>query len=102
MRKLWICSAVMAAFIGFASGLAYAGDDDAGLEGLKTPARSERLDIFGAGMCHQCEWRPHAKMMAAQEQCGVAPDGKARVGVFECGRSPQCDTVCNFISCEGQ
>jgi hypothetical protein len=102
VRKHWICSVVMAAFVGFGPGLAFAGDDDAGLEGLKTPPRSERLDIFGAGMCHQCEWRPHAKMMAAQEQCGVAPDGKARVGVFECGRSPQCDTVCHFISCEGQ
>ncbi|MFN8998133.1 MAG: hypothetical protein ACK5YQ_06750, partial [Betaproteobacteria bacterium] len=38
--------------------------DDAAAEGVPNlPARSERLDIYGAGMCHTCEWRPRAKVM---------------------------------------
>jgi len=94
-------SALFASVVTCAAGLAHAGED-AGTDEPNLQPRSERLDIFGAGMCHQCEWRPRAKVMAAQEQCGVTADGKARVGVFECGRSPQCDPVCNFISCEGQ
>jgi hypothetical protein len=100
VRKHWMWSALLAGVVIFAAGAARAGEDAAGAE-IPQP-RSDRLDIFGAGMCHQCEWRPRAKVMAAQEQCGVAADGKARVGVFECGRSTQCDPVCNFISCEGQ
>jgi hypothetical protein len=100
MRKHRIWSALLAGAVICATGFAQAGEDAAGTENLQP--RSDRLDIFGAGMCHQCEWRPRARVRAAQEQCGVTADGKARVGVFECGRSPQCDPVCNFISCEGQ
>lgn len=87
---------------GFAFSLitqAQTADDPAG-DGLPLRARSDRLDVYGAGMCHQCEWRPHQKVMAAGEQCGVSTDGNPRPGVFECGRSPSCDPVCNFIQCE--
>ena len=81
------------------SPLAHAGTD-ADPSGLPpAPARSDRLDIFGAGMCHQCEWRPRAKVMAAAEQCGVGTDGLGNPGTFECGRTPACDTVCNFVRC---
>jgi len=100
VRMHWMWSVLLASAMFCATGAAHAVEDGSGTENLQP--RSDRLDIFGAGMCHQCEWRPRAKVMAAQEQCGVSADGKARVGVFECGRSPQCDPVCNFISCEGQ
>ncbi len=63
------------------------------------PARSERLDIYGAGMCHTCEWRPRAKGMAAAEQCGTEAGGAAKSGLFECGRNPACEPVCNFVRC---
>ncbi|MEO8039178.1 MAG: hypothetical protein ABI794_10445 [Betaproteobacteria bacterium] len=72
---------------------------DSGISKLPPP-RSERLDVFGAGMCHQCEWRPRAKLMAAPEQCGTDASGTAKLAVFECGRNPACDTVCNFVSCD--
>jgi hypothetical protein len=37
--------------------------------------------------------------MAAQEQCGMTPDGHPKVGVYECGFSPDCQRVCNFVRC---
>jgi hypothetical protein len=81
------------------SSLAYSASDT-DLNGLPPPpARSDRLDIFGAGMCHQCEWRPRAKVMAAAEECGVGADGVGNPATFECGRTPSCDTVCNFVRC---
>lgn len=77
-------------------------DSDPGVGGQSKlpPARSERLDIFGAGMCHQCEWRPRPKLMAAVEQCGTSADGTPKLATFECGRNPACDTVCHFVSCD--
>lgn len=74
-------------------------DDDAAVGLPSPPARSERLDIYGAGMCHTCEWRPHDKSMAAADQCGKGADGLPNVGVFECGRDPACEPVCNFVRC---
>lgn len=96
------------ALAALAGGLALAGgpasaessDDDAASP--KVSSRSDRLDIYGVGMCHQCEWRPRAKLMAAGDQCGLDGNGKPKAGLFECGRNPACDTVCNFVSCEGQ
>lgn len=99
MKKLLVWLA-LAAFVVPMSGAMAQSSDDAAADLPKPPARSGRLDIFGAGMCHQCEWRPRVKIMAAQEQCGVDANGKARSGAFECGRTPQCDPVCNFMSCE--
>jgi len=97
----WMWSALAAGVVSISLTLpAFAQSSDDAADLSKLQPRSDRLDIFGAGMCHQCEWRPRAKMMAALEQCGADSDGKVRVGVFECGRTPQCDPVCNFISCE--
>ncbi len=83
----------------FLAGPAFAQttDDAAGLP--TPPARSERLDIYGAGMCHTCEWRPHNKSMAAAGQCGSGADGGPNAGWFECGRNPACEPVCNFVRC---
>lgn len=67
----------------------------------RAPAdRSERLDIFGAGMCHTCEWRPRDSAKRAADQCGVGDDGLGRMALFECGRNPACEPVCNFVRCE--
>lgn len=82
------------------SGFARAESSEDASDLPKSLTRSDRLDIYGAGMCHQCEWRPHAKVMAAAEQCGTGTDGRANLATFECGRSPACDPVCNFIKCE--
>jgi len=96
-RFLLCCALVLAC----APALAQSEDDPAAGGISKLPsARSERLDTFGAGMCHQCEWRPRATLMAASEQCGTSTDGTAKLAVFECGRNPACDTVCNFVSCD--
>jgi len=99
MKRLFVgvCIAGALALSGSAFGQNEGGD--AG-DLPKAPARSDRLDIFGAGMCHQCEWRPRPKLMAAAEQCGEGADGKAKLAVFECGRNPACDNVCNFVRCE--
>lgn len=61
--------------------------------------RSESLELPGLTACHQCEWRPKPHEMAAPDQCGTAPDGKARIAEFECGFSQECDRVCNFVRC---
>lgn len=74
--------------------------DDAAADGVPRPAaRSERLDVYGAGMCHTCEWRPRATVKPAADQCGTAADGSINVGVYECGRNPQCEPTCNFVRC---
>jgi hypothetical protein len=93
---------VFALLLALAPGVHAQSDDDiAGGAQSKLPsARSERLDIYGVGMCHQCEWRPRPKLMAALEQCGAAADGTPKLATFECGRNPACDTVCNFVSCD--
>ena len=75
------------------------GDDTAAGNASSLPARSERLDIYGAGMCHTCEWRPRSKVMAAAERCGTEAGGAAKSGIFECGRNPACEPVCNFVRC---
>src|SRR5262245_27556965 len=61
--------------------------------------RQESLELPGLTACHQCEWRPHAHQQAAPEQCGTAADGRPKIGQFECGFSPDCERVCNFVRC---
>ena len=61
--------------------------------------RSESLELPGLTACHQCEWRPKPNEMAAPDQCGTAPNGKARIAEFECGFSQECERVCNFVRC---
>jgi hypothetical protein len=72
------------------------------LEGDKpraSVARQDSLEIPGLTACHQCEWRPKPHTKAAQEECGMTPDGTPRMGLFECGFSQECDRVCNFVRC---
>jgi hypothetical protein len=61
--------------------------------------RQETLELPGLTACHQCEWRPHPHQQAAPEQCGTTADGTPKVGQFECGFSPDCERVCNFVMC---
>jgi hypothetical protein len=61
--------------------------------------RSDSLEIPGVTACHQCEWRPKPNNMAAGDQCGVGPDGTAKLAEFECGFSEDCQRVCNFVRC---
>ena len=63
-------------------------------------ARSESLELPGltAG-CHICEWRPKLNQMPAGEECGVADSGAARIGLFECGFSQDCQRECHFLHC---
>lgn len=61
--------------------------------------RSETLEIPGLTACHQCEWRPKPNERPAAEQCGVGADGKGFIAEFECGFSPDCERVCNFVRC---
>ena len=92
-------SSMLLAAVVFASPV-FAQSDDAAADALiKSPARSERLDIYGVGMCHTCEWRPRATVKPAGEQCGTAADGTINVGIYECGRNPQCEPTCNFVRC---
>jgi len=88
-----------------ASPAAYAGEDDAedaaqaGQSKATSIVRQESLELPGLTACHQCEWRPKPNQMAAGEQCGMTPDGAPKVGLFECGFSPDCERVCNFVEC---
>lgn len=62
--------------------------------------RNDSLELPGltAG-CHVCEWRPKLHQKPAAEQCGTDDSGVARVGVFECGYSQDCERQCHFLSC---
>jgi hypothetical protein len=67
---------------------------------MSRPSRSDSLEIPGltAG-CHICEWRPKLNEKPAAEQCGTDEAGHARLGVYECGFSEDCERVCNFLRC---
>ena len=82
---------------------AYAAEEDESSLPQDQPAasrvRQESLELPGLTACHQCEWRPHLHEQAAPEQCGTRPDGAAKIGQFECGFSPDCDRICNFLGC---
>ncbi|HZP91990.1 MAG TPA: hypothetical protein VFB20_03775 [Burkholderiales bacterium] len=69
-------------------------------EQMSRPQRSESLEIPGltAG-CHVCEWRPKLNQKPALQQCGADEAGNARIGVFECGFSEDCQRICNFLRC---
>lgn len=103
--RTWLMGLTVLAALSQAPG-ARAGDSEPGLDELRpakpkasTMARQETLELPGLTACHQCEWRPKKNKMAASEQCGTAADGSARMGQFECGFSPDCERVCNFIQC---
>lgn len=92
--------AVLCALLALASTAGAQSNEDPASDGVPRPAaRSERLDIYGAGMCHTCEWRPRATVKPAADQCGTGSDGSVNVGVYECGRNPQCEPTCNFVRC---
>jgi len=62
--------------------------------------RSESLELPGltAG-CHVCEWRPKFNQMPAADECGTDESGAAKVGLFECGFSEDCQRQCHFLRC---
>jgi hypothetical protein len=99
--KALLAAILMASFW---TATAAAGEDDT-VVGTEAPkprasvARQESLEMPGITACHQCEWRPKPHTKAAEEQCGMTPDGAPRQGLFECGFSPDCDRVCNFVRC---
>jgi hypothetical protein len=97
---------LFAALLAAISASASAQGDDASAPQASTIAsekpklvRQESLELPGLTACHQCEWRPKPHQMAAQEQCGMTPDGLPKGGVFECGFSPDCERVCHFVRC---
>ena len=70
-------------------------------EAMSRPAvRTDSLELPGltAG-CHVCEWRPKLNQRPASTECGIDDAGKPRTGLFECGYSPDCERICNFLSC---
>jgi hypothetical protein len=73
-----------------------AGDD----ESSPQYSRSDSLELPGltAG-CHICEWRPKLNQKPAAEQCGTDDSGVAKVGLFECGFSQDCERLCHFLRC---
>ena len=62
--------------------------------------RGESLELPGltAG-CHICEWRPKFNQMPAADECGNDESGVARVGLFECGFSEDCQRRCHLLRC---
>ncbi|HWQ38624.1 MAG TPA: hypothetical protein VNM24_08455 [Burkholderiales bacterium] len=92
--KRWIAACVLAGLLGVI------GPARGAEEQMSRPPRSESLELPGltAG-CHVCEWRPKLNQKAAVEQCGTDEAGQARIGIFECGFSEDCQRVCHFIRC---
>jgi hypothetical protein len=69
-------------------------------ESAPRASRIDTLELPGltAG-CHICEWRPKLNQKPAAEQCGIDDSGAAKVGLFECGFSPDCERQCHFLRC---
>jgi len=106
MTRLITILAAVAAALALASTAAIAADQGSELPVSEKPqasvhklVRQEALELPGLTACHQCEWRPHPHEQAAAEQCGLKADGTPKIGQFECGFSPDCERVCNFLSC---
>ena len=80
--------------------VAAADESAATLSARIESARVESLEIPGltAG-CHVCEWRPKLNQLPAADQCGEDEAGKAKVGLFECGFSQDCQRECHFLRC---
>jgi len=74
-----------------------AASDD---ESMPQVSRVDTLELPGltAG-CHICEWRPKLNQKPAAEQCGIDDSGAAKVGLFECGYSQDCERQCHFLRC---
>ena len=95
LTAFWLCAP--AAFAGDADSDASQPQPSAST--VTSAVRQDSLEMPGVTACHQCEWRPKPNQMAAGDQCGTAPDGAPRLGLYECGFSPDCDRVCNFVDC---
>lgn len=93
MQKLVFAVVIATAVFALA---ARAADD----ESSPQYSRSDSLELPGltAG-CHICEWRPKLNQKPAAEQCGTDDSGAAKVGLFECGYSQDCERLCHFLSC---
>lgn len=106
MRRLITILATIGTVLALAAPSANAGDeaqlplgDKPQASSVQKLVRQETLELPGLTACHQCEWRPHPHEQAAPEQCGQTADGVAKIGQFECGFSPDCERVCNFVTC---
>jgi hypothetical protein len=106
MAKLMSMLAGVGPALALAAAGAFAAEPDEGASLPEKPqasveklVRHETLELPGLTACHQCEWRPHLHEQAAADQCGFSADGAPKIGQFECGFSPDCDRVCNFLSC---
>ncbi len=63
-------------------------------------SRIDTLELPGVNAgCHICEWRPRLNQKPAPEQCGTDDSGAAKVGLFECGYSQDCERLCHFLRC---
>jgi len=93
MYRLIIVAMMAAAIFARAGG---AADD----ESSPQYSRIDSLELPGltAG-CHVCEWRPKLNHKAAAEQCGTDDSGVAKIGLFECGFSQDCQRQCQFVRC---
>lgn len=93
MHRLIFAAVIATAAFTLAVG---AADDEASSQ----YSRTDSLELPGltAG-CHICEWRPKLNQKTAAEQCGTDDSGAARVGLFECGYSQDCERQCQFLRC---
>ena len=105
MKHFLIAFTILGATLTLTRLTAFAAEDEAAILPTQqrpiaqSTVRQETLELPGLTACHQCEWRPHLHEQAAPEQCGTTPDGRAKIGQFECGFSPDCERVCNFVTC---
>ncbi|HEU0290679.1 MAG TPA: hypothetical protein VFR39_08010 [Burkholderiales bacterium] len=105
MSRLYAILAAGGAVVALGATVVSAGDEaelplhDKPQASVQKLVRHETLELPGLTACHQCEWRPHPHEQAAPEQCGLTADGAPRTAQFECGFSPDCERVCNFVSC---
>ena len=102
MKRVFALTALTALCLLSLPATAEQSDEASPFEGSKRASsvvRSDSLEMPGITACHQCEWRPKPNNMAAADQCGIGPDGGAKLAEFECGFSEDCQRVCNFVRC---
>ena len=95
MHRLSFAAVIGIAVFALPSG---AADDESSPQYSRSRIDTLELPGLTAG-CHICEWRPKLNQKPTAEQCGTDDSGAAKVGLFECGFSQDCQRQCHFLRC---
>lgn len=47
-----------------------------------------------------CEWNPKRELKPSPVRCGLNDLGAPNIGIYDCGKSDNCEDHCVFIQCQ--